>query len=381
MLTILAADIAGYSQHVEADEDRALGQLSALRSSMDPIIEAHGGRIANSAGDSVIASFESPVEALRAAIQFQEEHRVLNAEFSPERRMQFRVGLNIGDVSEQPGGDLLGHGVNVAARLESLAEPGGICLSKNVMDQVEGKIELAFSKVGEHRVKNLAKPITVYSVGDVGTVGSRLQRYVNRAMRHPALPLGLVLAAAAFSAATLFYVLRDRSLGSDGPQIASILKKERSPEDILSSFDLVTTGQFKGHTYHIIRTWGGTWKEVEELAEALGGYPVTIGSAAENQFVFELSLQEEGHWVVYGTAYEGPMIGLVQEDGAPEPMGGWHWSNGEETTYLNWANDGPDNWRGNQHLANFANPRVSEPYPTWGDTPGIHASVVVEIPN
>ncbi len=380
LLTILCADVANYSRHVEADEDTTLSHLAALRHIMDPIVETHGGQIANTAGDSVVAWFDSPVEALRAAIEFQQAHKVYNDSVEPAARLVFRVGINIGDVTVQPSGDILGHGVNVAARLEALAEPGGICLSQNVMDQVDGKVEFAFSKVGEHRVKNVTKPITVYSVGDVGTLAPRLRRHMSRAMRNPALPLGIAASVAFMTAATLWYVVtRERSAG-DGPEIARLLESAPSPDEILSAFDLVTTGTFEGHTYHVVRIWGGDWTEIEGLARALGGHVVSIGSQAENDFVFNLTLRDEGHWVVYGTAYEGPMIGLVQQEGSAEPGGGWVWQNGEPVSYTNWARDSPDNWRGKQDLANFANPSRSAPSPNWGDSPSIHASVVVEIP-
>ncbi|MCU9837170.1 hypothetical protein OEZ49_05285 [Ruegeria sp. WL0004] len=381
LLTILAADVAEYSRHIEAHEETALSHLSALRGLMEPVIETHQGKIANTAGDSVIAWFESPVEALRAAIQFQQAHKAYNDKVPNAERLFFRVGINIGDVTVQENGDILGHGVNMAARLEALAEPGGICLSQNVMDQVDGKVEFAFSKVGEHHVKNVAKPVTVYSVGDAGAMAPRLRRRVSKAIRNPALQVGMTAGVALISAVTLWFVLNQETSNTERLQIAQLLEGNPDPEDILSAFDLVTSGTFNGHTYHVIRTWGGDWSDIEHLARALGGYPVAIGSQAENDFVFELSLKEEGHWVVYDTAFEGPMIGFVQQEGAPEPGGGWIWQNGEAVDYTNWASDAPDNWRGNQHLANFANPKRNAPAPEWGDTPAVHASVIIEIPN
>jgi class 3 adenylate cyclase len=380
LLTIIAADVAEYSRHIEADEEAALAHFMALRGLMDPVIAVHQGHIANTAGDSVIAWFESPVEALRAAIGFQQAHKAYNDKVAPAERLLFRVGINIGDVTIQSSGDILGHGVNMAARLEALAEPGGICLSQNVMDQVDGKVEFAFSKVGEHHVKNVAKPVTVYSVGSAGAMARRLRRRLSKAIRNPALQLGATAVVALISVLTLWFVLTHQTT-DERPQIAQVLADNRDPEEILSAFDLVSTGTFESHTYHVIRTWGGDWSDIEDLAHALGGYPVTIGSQAENDFVFDLSLKEEGHWVVYGSAFEGPTIGLVQQEGASEPAGGWVWQNGEPVGYTNWAPDAPDNWRGNQNLADFANPRRSAPAREWGDTPAIHASVVIEIPD
>lgn len=386
LLTILAADVADYTRHVEVDEETALAHLAALRGLMDPIIEAHSGKIANTAGDSVLAWFESPVEAVRAAIALQQAHKEYNDPVLPAARLLFRVGINIGDVTVQSNGDILGHGVNVAARLEALADPGGICVSQNVMDQVGGKIELAFSKVGEHRVKNVTKPISVYSVGDSGTLVPRLRRRISQLVRSPAVPLGISACVAAMTVAVLYYVLNQKAGDAERPEVAQLIESSSSAEEILSAFDLVTKGTFEGHTYYVIRTWGGYWAEFEELAQALGGYPVAIGSQAENDFVFNLTLLDEGHWAVYDVpnnrkAYEGPMIGLVQEEGAPEPAGGWYWLNGEPSIYTNWAPGAPANWRGNQDLANFANPRKDAPSPEWGDTPSIHMSVVIEVPN
>ncbi|WP_299662596.1 adenylate/guanylate cyclase domain-containing protein [uncultured Ruegeria sp.] len=386
LLTILAADVADYTRHVEADEDTALSHLAALRGLMDPIITTHHGLIANTAGDSVLAWFESPVEALRAAIELQQAHKIYNDSVHSTTRLLFRVGINIGDVTVQSSGDILGHGVNIAARLEALAEPGGICVSQNVMDQVGGKIELAFSKVGEHRVKNVTKPISVYSVGDSNPLGLRLRRRMSQIMRNPIVPVGISVCVAVMAIGVFYYALNQRPGRGEGFDVARLLENASSSEEILSAFDLVTTGTFEDHTYHVVQTWGGYWAEFEELAHALGGYPVAIGSQAENDFVFNLTLRDEGHWVVYdvpndGKAYEGPMIGLVQEEGAPEPAGGWFWLNGEPLTFTNWAPGAPGNWRGNQDLANFANPRKSAPSPEWGDTPGIHMSVVIEVPN
>ena len=382
LLTILAADVAGYSRLIEANEEQTLSHLTALRRIMDPVIAAHDGHIANTAGDSVVAWFESPVQALRAATEFQQAHKSYNDEVPANDRLFFRVGIDLGDVTVQTNGDILGHGVNMAARLEALAEPGGICLSQNVMEQVEGKVAFAFSKVGEHHVKNMAKPVTVYSVGDAAAMTARFRRCLYRATRERVFTVSIAACLALIAGVALWFALSEGAARKDSVSISSLLENNPTPEEILDSFDLVTTGQFQNHTYHIIRTWGGTWTDVEQLASALGGYPVAIGSQEENDFVFGLSLQLDGHWVVYeGKYHEGPMIGLVQKQGEPEPAEGWLWQNGEPVTYTNWAEGAPDNWGGNQDLANFANPRRNAPSPEWGDSTGIHLSVVIEVPN
>lgn len=191
LVTILAADVAGYSAHVERNEERTLSQLSALRRQLDRIIASRGGRIANTAGDSVIAEFQSPVEAVKAAIEIQQAHRLHNENVRWEERLQFRVGINIGDVVVTKDGDLLGNGVNVAARLEAFAEPGGICLSENVRQQIEGHIPFPVTKIGEHYAKNMEKPIRVYSVADSqGSHASYIRRRVRTFLRPRSIQIG-----------------------------------------------------------------------------------------------------------------------------------------------------------------------------------------------
>ncbi|MEE8531192.1 MAG: tetratricopeptide repeat protein [Hyphomicrobium sp.] len=160
----MAADVAGYSRLTATDEEGTLTALRAHRSELiDPKIAAYRGRIANTAGDSILIEFPSVVEALRCAVDVQRGMAERNAEVPEDRRITFRVGINVGDVVEQAG-DLLGDGVNIAARLEGLAEPGGICIAGNVQEQVDGKLDLGFEDMGEQQVKNIEKPVRVYRV-------------------------------------------------------------------------------------------------------------------------------------------------------------------------------------------------------------------------
>jgi class 3 adenylate cyclase len=158
LATILSADVAGYSQLMGDDEEATLRLLAAHRAIIDSIIDLHDGRVFNTAGDSVVAEFTSPVEAVRAASEIQDALRTRNESLAESRRMSFRIGVNIGDVMIQ-GNDLLGDGVNVAARLQALAEPGGICISGSVFDQIEGKLLLRFQDIGEQTLKNIARPV------------------------------------------------------------------------------------------------------------------------------------------------------------------------------------------------------------------------------
>jgi class 3 adenylate cyclase len=163
LAAILATDAVGYSKLMSADEEGTLKILAAHRAVIDGIIEFHEGRIINTAGDSVLAEFASPVEAVRCAVEIQDALKTRNDSLSEVQRMQFRIGVNLGDVMEK-GSDLLGDGVNVAARLESIAEPGGICVSSSVYDQIAGKLDLGFVNIGTQSLKNIQRPIQVYRV-------------------------------------------------------------------------------------------------------------------------------------------------------------------------------------------------------------------------
>lgn len=160
---ILAADAVSYSRKMSENEEGTMRVLSAHRAVIDGIIEFHDGRIANTAGDSVLAEFASPVEAVRCAVEIQDALRTRNDSLPVEQRLEFRVGVNLGDVMVK-GNDLLGDGVNIAARLESIAEPGGICISSSIHDMIRGKLDLGFVDIGEQSLKNIEHPIRVYRV-------------------------------------------------------------------------------------------------------------------------------------------------------------------------------------------------------------------------
>ncbi len=160
---IFAADIAGYSRLVAEDEEETLRRLASYRSVTDDFIARYGGRIFNTAGDAVLAEFPSAVEAVRCAIDIQESLRTRNMAYPASRQMSFRIGITIGDVVERDG-DLLGDGVNIAARLEGLAEVGGICVSRSVHEQVANKLSVQFSDIGAQEVKNIPTPVHAYMV-------------------------------------------------------------------------------------------------------------------------------------------------------------------------------------------------------------------------
>jgi TolB-like protein len=162
---ILVADIVGYSRLAGADEDRTLARLRGLRSDLiDPAIAAHRGRIVKRTGDGMLVEFRSVVDAVRCAIEVQNGMLERNTGVPEDRRIEFRIGVHLGDVVEEADGDLMGDGVNIAARLEGIAKPGAISLSEDAYRQVKGRLDLAVTDLGPTQLKNIAEPIRVYSL-------------------------------------------------------------------------------------------------------------------------------------------------------------------------------------------------------------------------
>jgi adenylate cyclase len=196
---ILVADVVGYTRLASADEDRTLSRLRGLWSDLiDPAIAAHHGRIVKRTGDGAIFEFRSVVDAVRCAIEVQEGMIERNAGLSLERRIEFRMGIHLGDVVEESDGDLMGDGVNIAARLEGIAEPGGICLSEDAYRQVKGRLDPAAADLGKTQLRNIAEPIRVYALRVGGPVQAQPDRAVQAAApeKRPALaPLASALAA------------------------------------------------------------------------------------------------------------------------------------------------------------------------------------------
>lgn len=163
LVAIFAADVEGYSRLMGADEVGTLRDLTQRRGVLDGLIAAHRGRIANVAGDSVLAEFGSAVDAVQCAVEAQTALAAANATTTPERHINFRIGIHIGDVMVR-GGDLFGDGVNIAARLEVLAEPGGVCISDDTYRQIRGKVNCALEDIGAQFLKNVADPLRVWRI-------------------------------------------------------------------------------------------------------------------------------------------------------------------------------------------------------------------------
>jgi adenylate cyclase len=160
---ILSADVKGYSILMADDEVATIQTLKNYRNIMSACIEQHGGRVVDAVGDNLLAEFESAVDAVQCAVEVQKELKVKNQDIHEDKRLEFRIGVNIGDVI-QDGDRLFGDGVNVASRIEGLADAGGVCISRNTYDQVKNKLELEFKFLGEHEVKNIKEPVRVYKV-------------------------------------------------------------------------------------------------------------------------------------------------------------------------------------------------------------------------
>lgn len=167
LIAILSADVKGYSRLMSEDEEGTVRTITAYREVITIVIRKYRGRVVDSPGDNILAEFASVVDAVQGAVEIQGVIRAKNAELPENRRMEFRIGINLGDVIQE-GDRIYGDGVNIAARLEGLAEAGGICISGSAYEQIENKLALGYWYIGEHTVKNIAKPIRAYKV-PIGT--------------------------------------------------------------------------------------------------------------------------------------------------------------------------------------------------------------------
>jgi class 3 adenylate cyclase len=233
---IFAADIAGYSRLVAEDEEETLRRLASYRAVMDDFIARAGGRIFNTAGDAVLAEFSSAVEAVRCAIDIQESLRTRNMAYPASRQMNFRIGITVGDVVERDG-DLLGDGVNIAARLEGLAPVGGICISRTVHEQVANKLSVQFADIGEQQVKNIPTPVHAFKIEmrpDDGSIAAAPVKGPAKGETKRAswiMPAGVAAAAAAVAivAAAGAYVTLGHPDKAAGPSFASVPPGSESP--------------------------------------------------------------------------------------------------------------------------------------------------------
>src|SRR5882672_3113620 len=237
LTAILSADVKGYSRLMGADEEGTLYTLNAYRKVMDTLIAQHRGRVVGSAGDSVLAEFASVVDAVQGAVVIQATLKAENASLPPQWRMEFRIGINLGDVMVD-GEQIYGDGVNIAARLESLADAGGICISGTVHEHIKNKLALEYEDLGEQTVKNITEPVRVWRIkmepeearsprSEVRSPESKGDRHKPRRVgityRHWAMVAGLLLIAGTIVAVRYF------SRPSLSPQSSVLVTQEAQP--------------------------------------------------------------------------------------------------------------------------------------------------------
>ena len=233
LAAILSADVKGYSRLMAADEEGTLRTLSAYRQEMTALVAERDGRVVGTAGDSILAEFPSAVEATRCAVEIQKELAARNAALPKDRRLEFRIGINLGDVMVE-GDDLFGDGVNVAARLQALAEPGGIYVSGGIYDQIKGKLPVGADFLGEQTVKNIAEPVRVYRLRSDRTTTLRAVPRPWRTWSAIAAGFGLLVIAAV---GTAWYFDLPRAFGPAEEEQASAPPLPDRPSIAVLPFD------------------------------------------------------------------------------------------------------------------------------------------------
>ena len=271
LAAILAADVVGFSKMMGENEDRTLSNLKICRAITDESIETYHGRVFGSAGDSVIAEFASPVDAIVAAVEFQKNMRDRNNEVAPEDQMQFRVGLNLGDVIVE-GDNLYGDGVNVAARLEPLAEPGGICVSGKFHDEVRRKLDLGFVSAGPQEMKNIEEPVHTFMV-EIGSSSKVLEAFAVPAPAEPTLQASPERPATVESKFPAIAVLPFTNMGGDPEQEYFA---DGITEDIITNLSLWRT--FPVISRNSSFTFRGQSHNLKQVAQELGARYIVEGS-------------------------------------------------------------------------------------------------------
>ncbi len=271
LAAILAADVVGFSRMMGENEDRTLHNLKICRAITDESIETYHGRVFGSAGDSVIAEFASPVDAIVAAVEFQKNLRDRNNEVAPEDQMQFRVGLNLGDVIVE-GDNLYGDGVNVAARLEPLAEPGGICVSGKFHDEVRRKLDLGFVSSGPQEMKNIEEPVHTFMV-EIGSSSKVLEAFAVPAPAEPTLQAAPERPATVEAKVPAIAVLPFTNMGGDPEQEYFA---DGITEDIITNLSLWRT--FPVISRNSSFTYRGQSHNLKQVAQELGARYIVEGS-------------------------------------------------------------------------------------------------------
>jgi adenylate cyclase len=296
LAAILVADVAGYSRLAGADEDRTLARLRTLRSDLiDPIISVHHGRVVKRTGDGSIIEFRSVVDAVRCAVEVQTTMIERNAGVPPEKRIEFRVGVHLGDVVEEADGDLMGDGVNIAARLEGIAKPGAICLSEDAYRQVSGRLDMEVTDLGPTKLKNIEKPIRAYSLEVGNPATARLVKAVAPYRRSKAALLMMGVAALiAITVSAWHFLSANRAPPAEAAQLSIVvlpfsnLSGDMSQDylgDVLTE-ELTTSLSRLPGSFVVSRTtafsYRGKAMDVKQIGKELGVRYVLEGSAQKS---------------------------------------------------------------------------------------------------
>ena len=322
LAAILAADVAGYTKLMANDEAATIETIKNYRSRFLIHVEANGGRVVDMAGDSVLAVFASTSGAVTAANRTQRELSPLNSELPEARRMHFRIGINLGDIREDADGTVYGEGVNLAARLEALAEPGGIVVSRSVFDEVKSKLDMDFEDLGTHQVKNIDEPVSAYALRGVGRTAAR-----GSAKKGKALALAAVIACLMALGSWLLWPDAETDTETlalpDKPSLA-VLPFANLSDDIEQGHfadgiteDLITDLSKIEGLFVIARnsvfTYKGKPTKVQEVAADLGVRYVLEGSVRRTDDSIRINAQlidaREGHHL-WAERYDGEASGL-----------------------------------------------------------------------
>ncbi len=284
LATILMADVVGYSKMMGENEERTIEILHGHREIFDEMLKVHRGRIFNTAGDAILAEFPSAVDAVRCATEIQAALRTRNDHLPPEQRMWFRIGVNLGDVIVQDG-DLLGDGVNVAARIQTVAEPGGVCIAGSVYDQIQNKLSLHFRQLGEKTFKNIAQPIRTFSIEDTspGAVSSLADRAAPRDKR-PIVAAAAIIALIALAAGGYWMFREHEARLVDEARIAAEGQRKTDQEKAEQERTAAETAQREAKLQ----------SELQAAKEALQKADASVKKADQNRKRATTALQAAG---------------------------------------------------------------------------------------
>ena len=283
LATILMADVFGYSRMMGENEERTVQTLRGHREVFDELLKAHRGRVFNTAGDAILAEFPSAVEAVRCATEVQTALRTRNEHMPESERMWFRIGINLGDVIVQ-GGDLLGDGVNVAARIQSIAEPGGVCISGSVYDQIQNKLTLQIKQLGEKSFKNIAQPVRTFSISDDGAVAKPFAMRWRLARKGPIVATAAMVLVLAGLSATGYWLYRDYSV--------RLAEETRRADEAKRAADLQLKAEQEKATQATVQREAKLLAELQSARDALVQADASKRKAEQDRVVAEAAQRE-----------------------------------------------------------------------------------------